>query len=337
LISTFVKSYEFVLLAVIVSIVTVVSVVDSDFLLPVNLLDILTRSSAPAIVACGLMLVDLSGEIDISVGSLFGFVATVMGILLSTDHLEFPLLIGIPLVLMVGLLIGLGTGVLVTFGRVPSIVATLGLLGVLRGMALLVSDGKNIGGLPVGLQSATKVGFVGLPLGIWVAVFVIAFTAVMLKWLPIGTRFYAIGSSNYAARMVGLSEWRLKLFAFAYTGLCTSIAVIIDVPRLPRIEAKLGDGFELLVVTCVVVGGVSIAGGRGRISGVVLAVVLMTMLRPVLTFLDIGAEGEKWTGAIQGVFIIAAVVGDHLLTRFRSRSRQGNIDANPTELEGEPS
>jgi ribose/xylose/arabinose/galactoside ABC-type transport system permease subunit len=66
-------------------------------------------------------------------------------------------------------------------------------------------------------------------------------------------------------------------------------------------------------------------------------VVLMTMLRPVLTFLDIGAEGEKWTGAIQGVFIIAAVVGDHLLTRFRSRSRQGNIDANPTELEGEPS
>ena len=118
--------------------------------------------------------------------------------------------------------------------------------------------------------------------------------------------------------MVGLSETRLKVFVFTYVSFLTAVATVVDVPRLPKIESGIGVGFELLVVTCVVVGGVSITGGRGSLWGVLLAVLLMTMIRPVLTFLDIGAAGEKWTKAIQGAFIILAVVTDSIVLQRRS-------------------
>jgi ribose/xylose/arabinose/galactoside ABC-type transport system permease subunit len=155
---------------------------------------------------------------------------------------------------------------------------------------------------------------------LWVATIVVLLTATMIGWMPLGRRLYAVGSSRGAAAMIGLDERRLKLFTFAYAGLLTAIATVVDVPRLPKIEAGIGVGFELLVVTCVVVGGVSVSGGRGRLWGVLLAVLLMTMLRPALTFLDVGEEGEKWTKAIQGGFIILAVITDSIVARTSQRS-----------------
>jgi len=256
------------------------------------------------------MLVILTGEIDISVGSLMGLLAAVLGVLVSQNEWNWSLWLRLPLTLALGTLIGFLVGLLVTAGRVPSIIATLGLLTALRGLTMIIMQGQNIDGLPQHLQNATKFGVGGMPLSIWVATIVIAATAVLIHFLPIGKQLFAIGSSDYSARMVGLPVQKLKLFAFTYVGFLTAVATIVDVPRLPKIEAGIGVGFELLVVTCVVVGGVSISGGRGKLSGVLLAVVLLTMIRPVLTFLDIGEAGEKWTKAVQGGFIVLAVVAD---------------------------
>jgi ribose/xylose/arabinose/galactoside ABC-type transport system permease subunit len=312
------REYGLVVLMLLVGLV--VSVVDPRFLEPQNLLDILVRSAPTAIVACGVMLVILTGEIDISVGSLFGLLAAILGVVLSQNEWGLSLLIGVPATLLAGTFIGTATGLLVTVGKVPSIIATLGLLTALRGVTILIMGGRNIDGLPESLAAAAKYGLWGVPLSMWVAAAVVLVTATLLSYTPLGPRLYAVGSSRYAARMVGLSERRLKLFAFAYVGFLTALATIVDVPRLPNIETSIGVGFELLVVTCVVVGGVSISGGRGSLWGVLLAVVLMTMIRPVLTFLDLGEAGEMWTKAIQGGFIILAVVADSFLSR---RSRQG--------------
>jgi ribose/xylose/arabinose/galactoside ABC-type transport system permease subunit len=273
------------------------------------------------IVASGLMLVVVTAEIDISVGSLTGLLAAMMGLLVSKHHAHLPLWIGLPATLLAGTLIGMFTGLLVTVGRVPSIIATLGLLTMLRGCTTLVMGGHNIDGLPDSLANMTKVGIFGVPIGIWTAGAVVGCTWFLIHHMPLGRRLFALGSSDYSAKMIGLPRRRLKVFVFAYTGFLTALATIVDVPRLPKIEAGIGVGFELLVVTCVVVGGVSISGGRGRLSGVLLAVVLMTMIRPVLTFLDIGEAGEKWTKAIQGAFIIVAVISDSFLSR---RSGEGN-------------
>ncbi len=298
----------------------IVGLVDASFLELGNLRDILVRSAPTAIVACGVMLVVVTGEIDISVGSLMGLLAAMMGLFVSANEWNWSLWIGLPLTLLIGTAIGFATGLLVTIGRVPSIIATLGLLTALRGATTLLMGGENIDGLPDSLSYATKIGFLGLPLSIWVAALVIAMTAIVIKHTSTGRQLFALGSSRYSAHMVGLSTTKLKLFAFAYVGFLTALATIVDVPRLPKIESGIGNGFELLVVTCVVVGGVSISGGRGSLWGVLLAVVLLTTIRPALTFLDIGEAGEKWTKAIQGAFIIAAVVVDSMATRAKQSS-----------------
>jgi ribose/xylose/arabinose/galactoside ABC-type transport system permease subunit len=219
--------------------------------------------------------------------------------------------VGLLFVLFLGTTTGWLTGVLVTIGRVPSIMATLGLLTALRGLTTLVMRGGNIQGLPDGLTSWAKQGVYGIPLSVWTAGLVILVTACIIHQMPLGRRIYAVGSSPHSAAMTGLSVGRVKRFVFAYAGFLTALATIVDVPRLPQIEAGIGSDLELLVVTCVVVGGVSITGGRGTLTGVTLAVLLMTMIRPMLTFLAVGESGEKWTKAIQGLFILLAVVADH--------------------------
>lgn len=310
---------ELGLVALIGTIALIVGAFDSAFLAPDNLKDILVRAAPTAIVACGVMLVIVSAEIDISVGSLMALLAAVMGTMVSLSEYAWPLWIGIPSTLMLGTLVGLGTGSLVTYGRVPSIIVTLGLLTTLRGLTTWLMRGENIDELPSSLQHLAKYGIGGVPVSVWVAGLVVALTASIIYLTPLGRQLFALGSSSYAASMAGLAERRLKLFAFAYTGFLTAVATVVEVPRLPRIEAGIGVEFELLVVTCVVVGGVSIAGGRGRLLGVLLAVLLMTMIRPVLTFLDVGETGEKWTKAIQGLFILLAVVSDSVFSRRLTR------------------
>jgi ribose/xylose/arabinose/galactoside ABC-type transport system permease subunit len=313
------RQREVGLALLILVIMAVVGSIDRGFLTAGNWNDILVRCAPTAIVACGVMLVILTGEIDISVGSLMAMLAAFLGVMISEHHWNLGVAVGIPATLLVGLLMGAFTGILVTVGRVPSIIVTLGLLTALRGFTILMMGGTNIDGLPSSLTSLAKQGFGGLPLGVWTAGVVIAATATLITWTPLGRRLYALGSSRQSARLIGLSEQRLKLFAFTYTGFLTALATVVDIPRLPKIESGIGSDFELLVVTCVVVGGVSISGGRGRLVGVILAVVLMTMVRPVLTFLDIGEAGEKWTKAIQGLFIMLAIVSDSLIARRTKR------------------
>lgn len=311
-------------LAILIAVtVCVVTCADPTFLHVDNLRDILVRSAPTAIVACGVMLIVVTGEIDISVGSLMSMLAATMGVLLSQEKLALSMWIGIPTTLLLGTAVGTLTGLLVTIGRVPSIIATLGLLTALRGATTLVMGGENIDRLPESLSMATKHGTGGVPLSVWVAGTTIAATWYLITHHSIGRQLYAVGSNMHSAKMIGLSEVRLKMFAFSYVGFLTAVATVVDVPRLPKIESGIGVGFELLVVTCVVVGGVSISGGRGSIWGVLLAVVLMTTIRPVLTFLDIGSAGEKWTKAIQGVFIILAVVSDSILSRRSATQHSG--------------
>lgn len=306
-------------LALIVVVVVIVSIVDRNFLSLTNLRDLLVRAAPTVIVASGVMLVVVSGEIDISVGSLMAVLAAVLGLGLSRNHLALPTWFGLSIVLVLGTIAGWLAGLLVTVGRVPSIMATLGLMTALRGTTTLLMHGGNIQGLPDELTRWAKYGLAGFPLSVWTALVVTAVTAWIIHRTPTGRRIFAVGSSLHSARMAGLSEGKIKRFVFTYTGFLTALATVVDVPRLPQIESGIGSDLELLVVTCVVVGGVSITGGRGTLMGVILAVLLLTMIRPMLTFLAVGESGEKWTRAIQGLFILLAVIADH---RFRTTSRR---------------
>jgi ribose/xylose/arabinose/galactoside ABC-type transport system permease subunit len=223
--------------------------------------------------------------------------------------------LGVVLALALGLGIGLATGVLVTFGSVPSIIVTLGMLTALRGVTEVMMSGEWITDLPSGLRYLGTGAWLGVPICIWVAAVAIVCTHVLARWTPLGGRIYAVGSSPHSATLAGISPRRIRLFAFAYTGLLTAVATLVSVPQLSVIESGIGVGFELLVVTCVVVGGTSISGGRGTVFGSTVAVLLLGIVATVLIFLRLGEQSTYWERAIQGTFILVAVLMDHLARR----------------------
>lgn len=286
------------------------SLFDPRFLLT-NGLDILINGVPTLIIACGVMLVIVTGEIDISVGSLLGLLAAILGILCSTVEPGLGLnpYMVILIVLATGACIGLGTGCLVVFGRVPSIITTLGLLIALDGAQDWLIGGGDIKNFPEALRwfgTGTLI-----PVNLVIAVLVVFATYLLCRKMALGRRIYALGSNPASARLAGISETRLKLFVFAFTGFLTALAAILWVAKLGNVSTSTGAGMELKVVTCVVVGGVAISGGRGRITGVVLAVILITMIRTVLNFMDLGPEAVKWQRAIEGAMILVAVITDH--------------------------
>ena len=310
ILSLFVRNREAGLLLLIAILTLLASMVDPSFL-PTNALDILINGIPTLIIACGVMLIIVTGEIDISVGSLLGLLAAILGILCSTVSPGMGLnpYAAMAIVLALGALIGLGTGCLVVFGRVPSIITTLGLLMALDGAQDWIIGGGDIKNFPAELRwfgTGTLI-----PVNLVIAFLVVMATYVLCKKMALGRRLYALGSNPASAQLAGISETRLKLFVFSFTGFLTALAAILWVAKLGNVSTSTGAGLELKVVTCVVVGGVAISGGRGRIAGVVLAVILITMIRTVLNVMDLGPEAVKWQRAIEGAMILVAVITDH--------------------------
>lgn len=313
---------EWGVLGLLALMMAVAGAVNPAFLAPGNLRDMLVQAVPAVIVACGLTFVILTGEIDISVGSMMGLLAAVLGILTAADRMNLPVPVGIAATLALGAFLGGINGFLVTMGRIPSIIVTLGMLTVLQGVTEIVMGGEWIKNLPPGLRFFGVGSVLGIPVSLWTAALVFAGCVVLASRTALGRRLYAVGDNPSAARLIGLPSRRIKVFAFTLTGFLTAVATLVSVPQLSVIESGIGRGFELLVVTGVVVGGTSIRGGRGTLIGTLLAILLLTMVRTFLIFLRLGEMSTYWERAIQGGFILLAVLADHSLRR-RERGEAG--------------
>lgn len=289
----------------------VVSAINPAFASLQNFSDLLVQSAPAIIVACGMTLVILTGEIDISVGSLLGLLGALMGILASPQHLELPVPLVIGITLLAGASIGLLNGLLITMGRVPSIIATLGTLTILRGITEYAMGGQWITDLPQDLRILGTGAPSGVPLCLWAAGLVVILTALLARRTRLGLRIYAVGGNPDAAAHARIHASRIKLLTFTLLGLLTAVAALVSIPQQSVIESGIGAGFELVVVTAVVVGGTSTRGGYGGILGTVLAVLLLGSIRTTLVFLNLGEMATYWERAIQGAFILAAVLADH--------------------------
>jgi ribose/xylose/arabinose/galactoside ABC-type transport system permease subunit len=292
--------------------ITAVSIVNPTFIQLENIRDILVAAAPFAIISAGLTFVIVTGEIDISIGSLAGLCAAVLGLLTSRDHAHLNVALSIFMTLALGAAVGLLNGLLIAYARVPSIITTLGMLTALRGVTELLMGGQWIQNLPDSLRFFGIGTIVFIPVSIWTAAVVIITAMILATGTPLGRRIYAVGSSPHAARLAGLSPRRIKLFVFTLTGLLTAVATIVSVPQLRTIQSGVGSGWELIVVTAVVVGGTSISGGRGTIIGTLLAMILLGSIRNMLNFLKLGPDTVYWERAIQGAFILVAVLIDHL-------------------------
>jgi ABC-type sugar transport system ATPase subunit/ribose/xylose/arabinose/galactoside ABC-type transport system permease subunit len=280
-----------------------------------NIRDMLINVAPAVIIGCGLTLIVIAREIDISVGSLMGLCAAVLGIAASTSRMGLAPTIAMLACLGVGALGGLVNGLLVSFGKIPSIIVTLATLSMFRGVTELALGGEWIQDIPPELRQFGTGAAFGVPYSVVAAIAIALATAVLATRTPFGRRVHALGSNPKAAELVGVPTRRIKLALFTLAGLLVAAATLFGATQLQVIESGFGQGFELVAVAAVVVGGTSIMGGRGTILGTVLACCLLGIVSTVLIFMRLGEMSTYWERAIQGGFVLAAVLADYLARR----------------------
>jgi rhamnose transport system permease protein len=286
------------------------SLSSDKFLSGPNFESIVVSVAVLGTIALAVNQVILCGEIDISTGSMMGLCAVAAGaVATSTGGLILPLLAGVA----VGALAGALNGLLVTLGRIPSIIVTLGMLYALRGVILLVTGGTWITGIP----SETRVLGTGSVLGIEYPVFVLLILFVVMELVSRhstwGRNVFAVGGNRRAARLAGLPIDRVRFLAFVLVGIFVGIASIIYLGRAGSVQTNTGTGLELQVVAAVVIGGTSISGGRGSTLAALTGAVLIGVILNGLILL--GVPGI-WQDAVLGALILLAVATDVLRRRL---------------------
>jgi ribose/xylose/arabinose/galactoside ABC-type transport system permease subunit len=296
---------------VFLAVLVVAFTLSSDkFLSGTNLEAIVVSVAVLGTISLAVNQVILCGEIDISTGSMMGLCAVAAGaVATSTGGLILPLLAGVA----VGALAGAVNGVLVTLGRIPSIIVTLGMLYALRGVILLVTGGTWITGIP----SETRVLGTGSVLGIEYPVFVLLILFVVMELVSRhstwGRNVFAVGGNRRASRLAGLPIDRVRFLAFMLVGVFVGIASIIYLGRAGSVQTNTGTGLELQVVAAVVIGGTSISGGRGSTLAALTGAVLIGVILNGLILL--GVPGI-WQDAVLGALILLAVATDVLRRRL---------------------
>lgn len=270
-----------------------------------NFRNLVLQLAVVAILALGSALIILTGEIDLSSGALVSLLSMVLATLIMP--LGLPLPVGLGVVLFTGIFCGLLNGILVTYLRVPSFVATLGTLGIFQGIALLFNGGSPISGLGENVQTL----FYGRVLGVQYPLFYMVIVLVSLRFFLIktvtGRSIYAVGGNRTAASLTGLKSNQIRLIAFGISGLLTAMAAILFTARLAAGSPNLGNGLELSAIAAAVVGGISLAGGRGDVLGAIFGTITIVFVQNIL---NLNAVPPTWQSITQGLIIIAAVSVD---------------------------
>jgi rhamnose transport system permease protein len=290
--------------------VVVVTIIAPSFFTTANLRDLVINNASVLIVAIGMTMVILTGEIDISVGSQFAVCTYVAGLLAKSG--VPPMLLPLA-VLLVGALMGAVGGVLVAHLRMPSIVVTLALMVAWRDGLRWVTEGTWIQDLPHNFQWFGLGQSVGQVTVIMVSLVLLVAFGWALHNLAAGRALYAVGSDAEAARLAGIDPQRVVFTTFVLMGTLVGLAAVLNAVRFSIVPSNAGMGLELKAIAAVVVGGTAITGGRGTIVGTLIGVALLGTISTALTFVGINPFWEK---AIQGLIILAAVVSDAALGRL---------------------
>jgi rhamnose transport system permease protein len=269
------------------------------------------------VIAVGQVLVILTRNIDLSVGSIVGFTAFFVGRQVADNNAIAPIVL-VLLAMGAGGLMGLINGLLTAYGRVPSIVATLGTMAIFRAFLIEYGGGKTVttSSLPDWLNDLARVnlftlGGLDIRLLVAIAIVVVIVFQIALAFLPFGRRLYAIGSNPDAARVAGMPSRRITLLAYMVCGMLAGLAGFMFLARFGNITVVAALGLELQVVAAVVVGGVSINGGAGTIFGAALGAILIGTIEQSLIRLP--NVSEFWKDALLGLFILIAVASDALI------------------------
>nr|WP_246548825.1 ABC transporter permease [Ancylobacter oerskovii] len=301
-----------------------------NFLSTANLILMSKHVALNALLAIGMTFVIITGGIDLSVGSIVGLCGMVAGgLILNGIDLGFgyTVFFNVPEIILITLAVGVGIGIinglLITRLNVAPFIATLGSLYVMRGLALLSSDGATFANL-VGRPEYGTTGFatlgagsiLGLPLTIWILIAVALAAAYIAGRTPLGRHIFAVGGNERAAGLSGIRVNRVKMFVYMFSGFCAALVGLIISSQLMASHPATGETFELNAIAAAVLGGTSMSGGRGTIGGTIIGAFVIGILSDGLVMMGVSSF---WQTVIKGIVIIAAVVVDQAQRKLQQR------------------
>lgn len=281
------------------------SIIAPNFLTQRNFVTILKQSSIIGTVSLGMTIVIISGNIDLSVGSM----VAVCGIVSALMAHNFGLPFGICLIIGVlsGGLIGLMNGVIIAKGKVPSFIVTLGMMTALRGLGMKLSDGVPIGGLPDSFSIIGEASILRIPITVLIFLAMAFSTSLLLKKTCLGRHIFAIGGNEQAARLSGINIDSVKLKVFIINGLVVGLAGVMMASRIRSGQPSIAVGYELDAIAACIIGGVSFNGGIGSVYGTILGTLILAIIN---NGLDLLAVQSYYQQIIKGLIIVAAVLLD---------------------------
>jgi ribose/xylose/arabinose/galactoside ABC-type transport system permease subunit len=313
----FFTSQEGILLIVIVLLMVVVGANYERFRATNNLLNIFESNAYIAVAAVGMSLVIISGNIDISIGSLVGVLSILSGTIVTSPELTaaLPLWMVVALAwilpIIVGALVGAVNGFFVAYLRIPAIVVTLGMASILQGGLIIVLGGTTIYNMPPEFFLAQQ-DWLGLPSTVWFMIIATIGGALWMRYSATGRSIYAVGGNAEAARLSGINSQRVIFNVFVINGIMVGISSVMFATQFTSIQASVPVGLELQVITAAVVGGVSILGGTGTVIGATLATILISTIRSSMIFIGVS---PYWLRAVQGALILVTVLADMVRRR----------------------
>ena len=280
------------------------SLMTPNFLTESNIMNIVRQSSINTVLAAGMTFVIITGGIDLSVGSILGTTA-VMAMVTSLDPTLGAL--SIPVALMGGLIMGTLNGVMVAYIGLPPFIATLGTYTALRGAAYLLANGTTVINNDIGFEWIGNAYLGPIPWLVVIGFVVIGICWFILRKTTLGMHVYAVGGNANAARLTGIKVGMVLTFVYALSGLLSGLGGIMSASRLYSANGNLGVGYELDAIAAVVLGGTSLAGGRGHIVGTLIGALIIGTLNNGLNILDVSSFYQQ---VVKGIVILLAVLVD---------------------------
>lgn len=284
-----------------------------------NFINIIRQISLLGIISMGMTMVIACGEIDLSVGSIYGASAILCGMMMING---FGIAASLVISILVGGLFGFINGALVTYGRIPSMIVTLGMMNIARGFALIISNGRiiNLSARTVSSPYLNTFIFLGqghifdIPVMTVVFILITLISVVVFHKSLLGFHMKAVGGNAGAARASGINDKWVKIWAFTFMGLFSAVAGILNIAFLSNVQGTSGQGMELNAIAAVIIGGTSLSGGEGSVIGTLIGIFIIGVLNNGIVLLGIS---PFWQTLIIGLVIIVAVAVDTWVKKGR--------------------
>ena len=299
-------------MGVLLAIVVFFTIASDSFLTAGNLLNVTRQVAMLGISAVGMTCVILTSGIDLSVGSVMA-ITNVVGSMLMVNA-GMPIVPAVALTLALAAFVGLINGLLVAYVGVPALITTLAMMTILRGLSFVLCSGMPVWGLPESYKILGQ-GYIGpIPIPVIVMVIVFILGWIFLNRTRTGRHIYGLGGNKEAVRLSGVNTAKIETLVFVISALLTGLAGIIMLSRINTGQPKIGTGYEMDVITAVVLGGVSIMGGEGSIFGVLIGVLITGVLSNGMILIDVSEYSQQIT---KGLVLLLAVVFDTLAKKSK--------------------